>query len=146
MSRLSMVCSLTWQYSIFYGCNNATHTPPVNMPTALHFFSTYSLSPLVFFLPLLHPSCTCSFSFSFYSLFSYSVSSSIIFLLSLLASSLFNLPPCPFFSNPLSPSISVRLCCGPQALHFVVHWPLPSTWHHSGISVISISVTCLSIF
>lgn len=138
MSRLSRVCSLTWQYSIFYGCNNAARTPPVDMPTALLFSSTYSLSPLVFFLPLLHPSCTSSLSFSFYSPFSHSLSSSIIFLLLFLISL-----PVPF--SP-SPSISVRLCCGPQALHFVVQWPLPSTWRHSGISVISISVTCLSIF
>lgn len=36
------------------------HTPPVDMPRVLHFSSTDSLSPLAFFLPLLHPSCTPS--------------------------------------------------------------------------------------
>lgn len=57
----------------------------------------------------------------------------------------FHLPPS--LCSPL-PIFSVRLCYGPWALYYlaVVQWPLILTWRPSGISVISISVTCLSIF
>lgn len=89
--------------------------------------------------------CSLSIFFSFSPLFLlfYPL---IYHLLSLPVSSLFiSLLPSPILP---SPCISVRLCYGPWALYYlvVVQWPLISTWRHSGISVISISVTCLSIF
>ena len=155
--QMSMVGSLTRHHSLLYGCNNAPHTPPVDMPRVVRFSSTHSLSPRRFFLPLLHPSCAPSLHLILLpSLFSHSVAGSIIALLSLPDHSLsfffISLLPCPsFLQPPLSLSLPVcfseALLC-PSALHYlvIVQWPLLSTRRHSGISVISISVTCLSIF
>lgn len=88
---------------------------------------------------LLHPSCSLS---PF-------LSSSIIFLssLSLLCSYL----PHPTFLNtslPLPRLFQYGVAVAPGSLHyfFTVQWPLLSTWCPSGISVISICVTCLSLF
>lgn len=153
-----MVGSLTCQHSLLYDCNNATHTPPVDMPRVLRFSSIHSLSPPRFFSPspsplmrFLSPSHSPPFPFLsfcgwiYHRLLSSPAHSPLYFF--------FNLPPplSPFSpATPLSPSLSVyfsKALLGPSALHYlVVQWPLLSTRRYSGISVISISVTCLSIF
>ena len=96
-----------------------------------------------------------SFSFLPFSLTLWPDLSSLCFLSQIILSFFFffiSLLPCPsFLQPPLSLSLPVcfseALLC-PSALHYlvIVQWPLLSTRRHSGISVISISVTCLSIF
>ena len=123
--QMSMVGSLTRHHSLLYGCNNAPHTPPVDMPRVVRFSSTHSLSPRRFFLPLLHPSCAPSLPLLLLpSLFSPPLAGSFLPLLTPPHHSpffFFFLSPSslvPLFSShpslSLSPSVSARLCCAPR--------------------------------
>lgn len=139
-----MVCSLTCQYSILYGCNNTAHSSSGHALSLTLLLDTFIISSCL----LAPPPSPLFLSYSAFLPLSLILSphiSSVCFLSQHLLFSSPSLPPSlPILSVP---SIS-WLCCGPWAFYYlvVVQWPLVSTRRHSGISVISISVTCLSIF
>lgn len=128
---VSPVCSLAWQHCTLYSCNNITHSSSgrrLKFNTFIRHF---------YYLLLSFHSCFSPRTLShLYSCFFFIAPLYIIF---------YFLPPslplCPSsLSVPLSSAVAPWLFITPA----VVHLPLISGGRHSGISVISISVTCLS--